>query len=243
MKQNFFLLIIWLSAFTMRAQVPANDDCDHAIVIDQANFSMNEDATDATNNNGGLDVCGSPAWGMNDGVWFKLTGTGGDVNLAVVPTGWNCQVDVYSGSCGTFTCVLGLNNGVTDEQEAGLFFADNGVDYFINVGHWAYDATNPQADSPEGPFSINVNGAILVGVAEQQLDNFAIYLDKTTQQLHLTSGVTLKHVSIYNLTGQQIWSTEANDLQISIDFTTFNKGLYLVKVASETQTGTYKIVN
>ena len=242
MKKKYLFLLLFVTVLNIQAQVPANDDCAHAIVIDQANFNMNEDATNATNNSGGLDVCGSPAWGMNDGVWFKLTGTGGDVNLTVVPNNWDCQVDVYSGSCGSFTCVLGLNDGTTGEQEAGMFFADSGAEYFINVGYWAYDASHPEIDNPEGPFSISVNGAILTGVHENQIDNFSIVMSRSQQMLNLTAGERIKEVIVYNLTGRQILEVQPESLQSTIDFSAISSGIYLVKVSTETQSGTYKII-
>ncbi len=240
MKKFYFLLA---SLFMLNAlgQVPANDDCANATLITSTPYDINQDASAATNNAGGLDVCGSPAWGMNDGVWYTLTGTGGDVSLSVLPSGWNCQVDVYSGSCGNFTCVLGLNDGATDEMEQGTFFADTNVDYYINIGHWAYDANHPQADSPEGPFTLHVEGALL-NIAPNKIDNFNIYLNPANHILYLSADEQITKVQIFDLSGKEVMKAQPNKMMTNFDLTTYKSGLYLVKVNSLSQSGTYKII-
>ena len=242
MKKNYLTYLLLLVSITIQAQVPANDDCAHATVIATTNYTNNQDATNATNNSGGLDVCGSPAWGMNDGVWYKLTGTGGDVNISVTPNGWNCQVDVYSGSCGSFNCVLGLNDGNSNngQQEQGMFFADDGADFYINIGHWAYDASDPQADSPEGPFSISVNGAIL-SAQTPQIENLKIFLN-TEMQLQVTTDKNIQSIVVYDLLGNEVINKNPNQQKISLDFTSFKSGLYIVKIIAEHKVGVYKII-
>lgn len=222
-------------------QIPANDDCANATLITSSPFDINQDASAATNNAGGIDVCGSPAWGMNDGVWYRLTGTGGDVNLSVLPNGWNCQVDVYSGSCGSFTCIVGLNDGATDEMEQGMFFADTNIEYFINIGHWAYDANQPQADSPEGPFVLHVDGALL-NVAPNKIDHFSIYLNPVNHFLNLSANENIVKVQIFDLSGKEILTTNPNQMAVNFNLSSYNNGLYLVKISTVSQSGTYKII-
>ena len=56
---------------------PTNDDCANADVISSLPHNANYDATSATNNAGFISATG--CMDMNDGVWFKMTGDGGDI--------------------------------------------------------------------------------------------------------------------------------------------------------------------
>jgi len=240
--KKLILLILTIAVFPVKGQIPSNDDCSNATLITSVPFNENLDATNATNNNGGLDVCGSPAWGMNDGVWYTLTGNGGDVNFQVTPTGWNCQVDVYSGSCGNFTCIMGVNDGITDEMEQGTFYAEQGIQYFINIGHWAYDPNNPQADNPEGPFTIYVDGAVLK-YSNQQIPGLTVKFDPTRSTLFINNNEDIKRVKIFNLSGQEIFKKNYQEQNIKIPFYNFTKGIYILTIQTEHQTGTYKFFN
>ncbi|RZJ27243.1 MAG: fibronectin type III domain-containing protein, partial [Flavobacterium sp.] len=88
--------------FTTPAAPPANDSCSSAIAITAFPYSNAQDAVAATNNSGFISVCS----GMNDGVWYTFTGNGGDITLTVQNVGsWDPELGVFTGSCGTFTCV------------------------------------------------------------------------------------------------------------------------------------------
>jgi len=241
MKKNYLSLLLLLLSFHIYAQVPANDDCAHATVVTSVPYTISADATQATNNDGGLDVCGSPAWGMNDGVWYTFTGNGGDVTVSVTPTGWNCQVDVYTGTCGSFTCVVGINDGSTDGLEQRTFFADAGVVYFVNIGHWAYDSNNPQADSPEGPYTFSLDGAVL-NLSENKIDNLTINYNIDDTNLYLATNNNIEKVIVYDLLGNEIINRTPHQFNTELDFSTLKKGIYLVRVSTATQTGVYKII-
>jgi hypothetical protein len=241
MKKNYLLLVLMLLAYNLQAQVPANDDCANATVVTSVPYNISADATQATNNAGGLDVCGSPAWGMNDGVWYTFTGNGGDVTVSVTPSGWNCQVDIYTGTCGSFSCIMGINDGSTDGLEERTFFADTGVVYFVNIGHWAYDSNNPQADSPEGPYTFSLSGAVM-NVDQNRIDNLTIFYNSDEQNLHIATDKNINQVIVYDLLGNEIINNKPNQTSMDYDFSTLKKGLYLVKISTKTQTGVYKIV-
>ncbi len=241
MKKNYLSLLFLVITIGLYAQVPANDDCANATIITAVPYTISADATQATNNTGGLDVCGNPAWGMNDGVWYTFTGNGGDVTVSVTPSGWNCQVDVYTGTCGNFTCVVGINDGSTDGLEERTFFADAGVIYFVNIGHWAYDSNNPQADSPEGPYTFSLSGAVL-NITPNKVDNLNILYNADNLSLSISTDKNIENVIVYDLLGNEILNKTPHQTSVQYDFSMLKKGIYLVKVSTATQTGVYKII-
>lgn len=134
--------------------VPDNDACDGAYVIPTQMDEFTYEQTDgagATNNDGFLETCEDN--GQNDGLWFTFTGDGNHVNIAVDPAaGFDPQVTVLSGSCGTFTCVTTIDNaGTGDVENVSVLNSEVGTTYFINVGHYS-----GFTDNPEGNFTISV---------------------------------------------------------------------------------------
>ncbi|WP_181566740.1 HYR domain-containing protein, partial [Aequorivita sp. CIP111184] len=86
------------------------------------------------------------------GVWYKFTdvsGTGSTVDLSLCTgTSYDTKLSVYSGSCGTFTCVTG-NDDSCGVQSAVNFTTDGSSTYYVLV-HSFGGAT--------GTFELNVSG-------------------------------------------------------------------------------------
>ncbi|MFN1215456.1 hypothetical protein ACKW6Q_00605 [Chryseobacterium kwangjuense] len=132
--------------------IPANDACSGAFVASVFPYEYAQsDAMSATNNAGFITSC---ADAMNDGTWFKFTGDGGQFTVGItMPAGstYDPQMDIYSGSCGNFTCIKAMDNGGGGAAETYTFTTTAGTDYFINVG--AYEET---VDMPENVFTIKI---------------------------------------------------------------------------------------
>ena len=147
---------------------PANDNCATATVISTFPYNFNQADGAYATQSAFVTACSSNTNGaMNDGVWYKITGTGCNVTLVVTPTGWDPQVDVYSGSCGTFACVASADDGGSGGAETITFLAAPGIDYFINVGHYSSTANNP-----EGPFTIAATQTCCTAVNPGYTQNF-----------------------------------------------------------------------
>lgn len=132
--------------------VPANDACSGAFAASAFPYTYTQsDAMSATNNAGFITSC---ADAMNDGTWFKFTGDGGQFTVKItMPAGstYDPQMDIYSGACGSFTCVKAMDNGGGGAAETYTFTTTAGTEYFINVG--AYEET---VDMPENVFTITI---------------------------------------------------------------------------------------
>jgi hypothetical protein len=146
---------VWSFTTELPPPVPINDACADAIAITTFPYSNTQNAISATNNDGVITAC-SASSAMNDGVWYTVVGNGFDLTVTVDNVeGWDPQVDVYTGTCGSFSCVVAQDGGGTGGTEQLVIEASAlGTTYYINVGH--YDGTT---DQPEGPFRINVTTA------------------------------------------------------------------------------------
>ncbi len=215
---------------------PANDECSNAEVISSVPFSDSVDATNATNNSGFIDVatCGS----MNDGVWYTIVGDGNQLTVNVLPTGWDVEVAVYSGSCGSFTCVGSSNLGISGTAEEVTFTSTLGVTYFINIGH--HSGT---IDESEGVFNINVTSTVL-SIDDLIEKGFSYYPNPVRNDyLNLSANETIRFVAIYNYLGQQLRLFAPSELKTEINFSGLPNGAYFVKAyVGDNAAGIFKVI-
>lgn len=82
----------------------------------------------------------------------------------------------------------------------------------------------------------------LLGVSHFAFDNFSYHPNPVKNSLTLSNDSTIDNVEIVSLLGQRIKSIEVNSLQTEIDLSELNHGIYFVKVSSNGQEKTVKII-
>ncbi|HMQ77673.1 MAG TPA: T9SS type A sorting domain-containing protein [Flavobacteriales bacterium] len=100
---------------------PPNDDCSGAIAVN-CNSITNGNTQFAT-----LDAVGTCTTALNTapGVWYTVTGTGGEIKIALCGSAYDTKLGVFTGSCGTLTCLEG------NDDDNGT----NGLDVCANNLH------------------------------------------------------------------------------------------------------------
>lgn len=111
---------------------PDNDECADAMVLTcgDSDIASNILATDTdapTACSGG----GTTA----EGVWYTFTGTGQEVTISTDNPGTNfdTQINIFTGTCGSLTCVGGDDDSGSGTTSTYTFTAANGTDYYIYV--------------------------------------------------------------------------------------------------------------
>lgn len=222
---------------------PANDDCANATVAASLPYTNTQlDAAAATNNDGFIDPengsCGTN--GMNDGVWYTFTpSTTGVVDVSITNvSGWDPEVAIYSGSCGTFTCEGRADSaGSGGSETLSAIAVTSGVQYWINVGYYS-DLTN----SSEGPFQIDISDVTL------GLDNvdspaaFTYYPNPVKNTLNLNAQNTIEQVAMYNMLGQEVLRATPNAIDSELDMSSLQTGTYFVKVTIANVTKTIRVI-
>jgi hypothetical protein len=212
---------------------PANDDCANAEAISSLPFSAMYDASSATNNSGSIVASGCVV--MNDGVWYTLIGNGGDYTITVTPTGWNAAISVYSGSCGSFTCVTSSNVGGTNGIEAATFTSILNTTYYINIG-------GPTAeDLPEGIFNLDVTSVVL-SIEDIVAKGFYYYPNPVENVLKLSANESIEQISLYSNLGREIKRSAHSDLTAEMDLSNLASGTYFVRVDIGDSSGSFKII-
>lgn len=224
--------------FTTVAPPPAplNDDCANAISITSLPYNFTQtDAIGATNNNGFITTCSD---GMNDGVWYTFVGDGADITITATPTGttFDPQLGVYSGACGTFTCEGTVDVGYAGDPETYTISPSIlGTTYYINIGNYS-----SFTDNPEDNFTLDVTSALATNAFDAS--NFTYYPNPVKDVLNLTYSETISKVQVMNLLGQEVFTKSINSNQSQVDMSNLPQGTYLVKVTSENQVKTIKVV-
>ena len=81
-----------------------------------------------------------------------------------------------------------------------------------------------------------------LGVSDNALAGFSYYPNPATEVLSLRSANNIESVSMYNLLGQQVISTEIGATTSDINLSSLTAGTYIMKVTVDGQTGTYKVL-
>jgi len=219
---------------------PANDECSTAINVTTLPYSNTQDASGATNNAGFILACSTGTYGgMNDGVWYSFTvETAGSFTVALSGVGaWDPQLDVYSGSCGTFSCISNQDVGISGGAETATFAGEAGVTYYVNVGYWSNTTNNS-----EGPFTVTISGDGTLGTPITNIDGFKLYPNPTNSVLNINALNTIDSVVIYSMLGQKVMSQSTDNNQVQLDLSNLPTGSYIVRVQAGNQVGSYNLI-
>lgn len=110
-----------------------NDACSGAITM-TCGSSVTGSTAGATFD--GVGFCGTS--NTAPGVWYHFAGTGDVVEVSTCSalTSYDTKISVFSGSCGSLTCVGGDDDDFTcpfSGLQSTVFFASAGIDYYILV--------------------------------------------------------------------------------------------------------------
>ena len=216
------------------ATAPANDTCANAEAISTLPFNAMYDATGATNNTGFITASG--CIDMNDGVWYTIVGNGGNYTVTVSPNSWNAGIAVYTGSCGSFTCVKDSNIGGNNIVEAATFTSVNGTTYYINIGH-----PSGTIDGPEGIFDLSITSTVL-SIEDIIAKGFSYYPNPVKDILKMNANEPINRISIYSILGREIKTIKQSNINAEIDFSGFPSGTYFVRAVVGGSSGAFKII-
>ena len=74
------------------------------------------------------------------------------------------------------------------------------------------------------------------------ITNLSVFPTLVKNDLNINADEKIDQISIYNLLGQQVFTSTPKLLSNSIDLSSFQSGIYLVRISTGSQSATYKIV-
>lgn len=176
------------------ATAPANDNCSNAAVISSLPYTSAIVNTLAavTDEPSVSTSCGT----IGSNVWYKVTGTGGNMTASTVngTTNFDNEVRVYSGSCGSFTSVV-CNDNFSGTQAQASWCSTPGVEYYITVG----SSSNGTAT---GDFQLTVTSAALTS-ATTPVNSDYVWQGRTSSDWFTNSNWYVYNGSTYNVATSQ----------------------------------------
>ena len=221
-----------VSCSTVTPPAVANQDCGTALNVQVNGLDNNSD------NSFGTVSSAQPScdlFGSIQDVWFSFVApASGNVTCLVTPgTMTSMNFNIYSGACGALTAVTGTCNSnltvATSEVLTGL--TPNNI-YFVQV--WSNSAE-------QGTFALRLSDD---GLGNNSFDNsnFSYYPNPVKNTLNLSYNQEISNVEIFNLIGQKVSSNVINANQGQVDMSNLSNGVYLVKVTSNNQVKTIRVI-
>ncbi len=126
-------------------------------------------------------------------------------------------------------------------SEVDALFGINVLTSTDNVSNGStYYAVNVVNGCPSVPLAVTVT----VSLSNDGFDNtsFNFYPNPTSDVLHISNNKEISEVIVYNLLGQTVLNQKYNNLEVTLDLSTFPTNTYLVKVICSEQSKTFKIM-
>jgi hypothetical protein len=210
----------------------ANQDCGTSLTVLVNGLDNNSDNSFGTvsSTQPSCDLFGS----IQD-VWFSFVApTSGLVTALLTPTTMtSLNFNIYSGSCGTLTPVADTcNSNLTAATSEVLIGLTPGTTYYIQV--WSNS-------SEQGTFALRLSDN---GLGNNSFDssNFTYYPNPVKSTLNLSYNQEISNVEVFNLLGQKVISNVINANAAQIDMSNLSKGAYMVRVTSNNQLKTIKVI-
>lgn len=109
---------------------PANDLCTGAITATCGNTYTGSTAT-ATSTGDPTAYCGVTPGAA--GVFYKFAGNGQNITASLCASSYDTRLNVYSGSCGSYTCITGDDDGCGGTQSTVTFPSSTGTTYYLLI--------------------------------------------------------------------------------------------------------------
>jgi len=227
---------------------PANDECTAALVLTPGGVFTDNDV-DGTNlaatlsANTPIPTCGAFNFATSaKDVWYSVVvPTSGSLTIETsthssAAAGIDTVIAVYSGDCSTLVEV-----GCDD---------DGATEFAVGLSRLALTGQTPGAtllirlfgyNGAQGLYSISAFDASLENNSFDTA-NFSYYPNPVKNTLNLSYNQEISNVEIFNLLGQKVSSNAINANDAQIDMSNLSKGAYMLKVTSNNQVKTIKVI-
>lgn len=237
---------VWSFTTESEPAAPGNDECGTATaLIPGGNYDLavvdgvNTSATDSGQDPSESDDCVGYVGGD---IWYSVV-VPASGNLTIQtgnqPSGAggiDTVIIVYSGTCGALVEEDCDDDGFGASGFSLLELTGQAPGSTLLVRVYEYN------DDTQGHFGIAAFDDSLLGVGSFNSNNFKYYPNPVTNVLNLSYTDNISNVSVYNLLGQEVLAKSINATEGQIDMSPLARGTYLVKVASNNEVKTVKVI-
>ncbi len=226
----------WVADITCLPVPPVNDLIVNAIDVDQFTPVYTDPgvrliyATNELLNPQGCSIAGA------NGVWYKFTATSDGAAEASITTPAGASAVIFYSA---------PNENVADETELTYTFGQTN-----QCGPGTSSAVATVAGQSYYLFVLNTGGesdvvvdlSDALGTDENAIDGFIYYPNPMENVLNLSSKTSIDNVVIYTMLGQKVVDQNIGATSAQLQISNLATGAYLMKVVSQGQTGTYRLL-
>lgn len=229
-----------VSAETAGSSSPVNDDCAGAIALSAGTWcnpaTFSPTCASASPPAGGcLEGLANP----EDDVWYSFIATQAEMSLGILPHSvqFGPIIEVYAGSCGALTSLACSNGFEGDTLEINMNALVPGNTYFVQVYNGYISTLNAQA----GYGLCLVEGlGINIGVTERVAGSDALIFPNPSTgvvTVQLPEHVKPRTFAVMDAMGRSvITEPTTNSGPLTIDLSSLDKGVYVVRVNTDSGT-------
>ncbi|WP_162128177.1 T9SS-dependent choice-of-anchor J family protein [Flavobacterium phycosphaerae] len=209
----------------------ANDECSTAMPLTLGSTVVGADNLCSS---ASLDVnyptCGNQFLTYFDTWYWFDSGSSTDFTISLAnATGANGYA-LYEGSCGNLTMVTG--SCTTTGGNVAVTGLTMGTTYFLRV----FSTTT----NTRGSYDLTVSETLGNGSFDN--GSFTYYPNPVKNALNLSYNQAISSVEVFNMLGQKVSSDKFNANEARVDMSHLSDGAYMVKVTSEGQVKTIKVI-
>ncbi|WP_264521485.1 T9SS type A sorting domain-containing protein [Flavobacterium sp. N1994] len=228
------------------APTPANDECSGAIALTPGGsfttYPIIGTSAGATDTDGLTPSCQTS---FTNNVWYSVVvPASGNITIETQTTGsgyTDSVVTAFTGTCGSLNAVgcdddggpAGANNFMSILSLTGQ---TPGSTLYVSV--WRYNS----GAGVDGTFNISAYDSSLLSNSSFDSANFTFYPNPVKNVLNLSYNQEISNVEVFNLIGQKVRSNTINANDAQIDMSNLSNGAYIVKVTSNNQVKTIKVM-
>jgi len=227
----------WIADIVCLPIPPPNDLIVNAIDVDQFAQAYTDPlvrlfaATNELLNPVGCSIAGT------NGVWYKFTATADGSATASITTPAGASAVIF---------YTAPNENVSNETNLTYTFEQSNQ---CGPGTTATTATVAGQSyylfvlntGGESDVVVDLSNAIL-STSENTIDGFTYYPNPMNEVLHMRANSTIESVVIYTILGQKVIDQNIGATTSQLNVSNLSTGAYLMKVVSEGQTGTYRLI-
>jgi hypothetical protein len=174
------------------------------------------------------------------GLWYKFIGNGESVTLSTCyeETHIDSSLNIYTGSPGDLLCNIGNNNDPNCSEYQSIiedFQTIAGITYYVKL------ATYESFTHNDGNYKFTLT-CDSMAILQTSISGFEMFPNPVKDILNLSSDNKLDSIIIYNILGQEVFTTKPDKTQIKINTSTLQSGSYVVKVVEGKQMGSYSFI-
>ena len=174
-----------------------------------------------------------------DDVWFAFTAQTADINITINTNEFFPVVTLFSGAdCNSLTLIDCEFTDFGNEAQLSVNSLTVNETYYFRVYHESVTAPT----DPTFTYKLWSSTTLSVENTDDIDTTFKYFPNPVKNTLQLNAQSNIQNVSIYNMLGQEVFTTNPNNVSSTVDMSGLQAGAYFVKVTINNRTENVRVI-